>query len=159
MSNKKNYKHHCEVPPYRRASLTTTVEKTIREIMFNITQRLLDSSSTKLPLVDTHCHFDPSVSLSFFLSLHIHHDNVTQDFSDYHEYYPANLDLELVIQVFWRPNHLSRFHSIWRSSSKHFFVLAQNTGPTDFQSTYKIDEFTVRVEFIRIGVRRGQIKH
>ncbi|CAF4225344.1 unnamed protein product, partial [Rotaria sp. Silwood2] len=76
----------------------------IREIMTNVSKRLTkeNDSTTKLPIVDTHCHFD-----LIFDRLHIKHNNLKKYFTDYNEYYPLGLSFELAIQVFWRPKHLA----------------------------------------------------
>ncbi|CAF3418912.1 unnamed protein product [Rotaria sp. Silwood1] len=76
----------------------------IREIMIDVSKRLTkdNDSLTKLPIVDTHCHFD-----LIFDRLRIKHNNLKKYFTDYNEYYPLGLSFELAIQVFWRPKHLT----------------------------------------------------
>ncbi|CAF1016011.1 unnamed protein product [Rotaria sordida] len=89
------------------------VEK-IREIMINVSKRLIqeNDSITKIPIVDTHCHFD-----LIFDRLRIKHNNLKKYFNDYNEYYPSGLSFELAIQVFWRPKHLTENNWInWYSS-------------------------------------------
>ncbi|CAF0829138.1 unnamed protein product [Didymodactylos carnosus] len=84
----------------------------IKQKMIEIEERMKKNGLIS-SLVDTHCHFD-----LLFDRLSINKITVTDYFDkEYKDLYPSNLKFEKAIQVYWRPNHLTRDN--WDHYSKY----------------------------------------
>ncbi|CAF1409613.1 unnamed protein product, partial [Didymodactylos carnosus] len=102
----------CHDNNYDEIDSADAIKTFMKQKMIEIEERMKKNGLLS-SLVDTHCHFD-----LLFDRLSCNKTTVTDYFDkEYKDLYLPNLKFEKAIQVYWRPNHLTREN--WSHYSKY----------------------------------------